>query len=672
MEDQQFYAIDAPQIWTSAINDNELIARITDSDFAQQQIKEGRDYCFFLDKVCYENDAGSGEYTCFAYTLNEPSNLEHASAVDYVLAANQTYHLHRYSVLRNGVLVDKIPDLQIKVLDNEGQSGKGVFNSNKTINIRIKDLHLGDVLIIEETKMTTYKERDVLQKAYDSYFLSLPNNYWAYGKYKFSFINDREKTIAYQKLFFRNADGTILSPQTYYLKKGERFVWEQTNFNNATDTNVEINPFFQFTTDATWNNLSNFIAPMYSKVYSQANLPEFAPDLVEKLDAITDKDEQLQFAIEYVQNNIYYLYDENEMHGNIPQEPSITYQNKQGDCKAKSVLLKTVLNYIGVNAEVVLVNLRSDGFIKYYLPSLYIFNHVILKINYKQQTYFVDATVRDQHGLIENRGFIYFTHYLEIASNQFLQQRPPHKFSYFGIQDTINLTAKNNSGELSITTIYKGNRANGMRNWFKDTHRKEILSKWNEAMFYCLNLSRAKEGQDYNKVFENATIDIINDDKKLNEVTIHYHAVIDNPYSTNNNRKQRFLEYWDSPSIVKNSVRNYNHKDIPFWHSFDNEKYEINLTTDQRIDTEEKYTRQESTINNPYFSYTSRKKIWKNGGSCYIEYKPVVNLEIPKSDFEKLKTDYNTVADSNYGLGIDIIEPGLANLLKFKLKKLNG
>ena len=64
------------------------------------------------------------------------------------------------------------------------------------------------------------------------------------------------------------------------------------------------------------------------------------------------------------------------------------------------------------------------------------------------------------------------------------------------------------------------------------------------------------------------------------------------------------------------------HEDLPFWHNFDSEKYEINLYTDQKIDTQEKYTVQESNINNPYFDFTSRKKITKNGATINIEFKP--------------------------------------------------
>ena len=100
----------------------------------------------------------------------------------------------------------------------------------------------------------------------------------------------------------------------------------------------------------------------------QSDLKSFAPDLIEKLDKLGTLDEKIQFAIEYVQNNIYYTYNADEMNGHKPQEPAVTYQNKQGDCKAKCVLLKTILDYLSVPASVVLVNYNADFYLKYYLP----------------------------------------------------------------------------------------------------------------------------------------------------------------------------------------------------------------------------------------------------------------------------------------------------------------
>ncbi|KAF2329568.1 hypothetical protein [Flavobacterium ginsenosidimutans] len=665
--ESESYKIQKPENWAPTINDDQLIEYIKESDFSNKQVDEGRDFCYFLDKIYYTSDTENSEYACVAYTLNEPANLESASVRDVVVEENETYVIHRISVLRDGVLIDKIPDTKIKVLDSENQSEGGILSSNKKVNITIKDLRLYDVLITEDSRTKVFTDRDFMRKEFLKYVYVTPSTYWAYGNYKFSFINDRKEAIVYKKTFFRNEEGNVLEPELNFLKKGERFVIEKENYINSFDINREIAPYIDFATDRNWIDLSNYISPLYEEIYSKSSLTEFAPKLVEKLDAIADQDEKLQFAIDYVQNHVYYIYNADEMNGHKPQEPSVTYENKQGDCKAKSVLLKVVLDYINIDSSVVLVNFNSDHYIKYYLPSLLTFNHVIVKINYKDETYFVDATSRDEFGLLENRGYIYFMHYLEVKPNQELQIKKPYKFPYYGINEKVDFSAQNNSGQLKLVSTYKGNRANYMRKYFKNTNKREIIDSWNNFLFYTLNYSNDRNGTDIRTIFKDASIEIVSDDKKLNEFTIMYNTSIENPYFTDA-EKNRFLMYFDR-NVVKNAARDFMHTDLSFWHNFDNEKYEINLSTDQKIDTQEKYTIQESTITNPYFDFTSRKKVTKNGASIYVDYKPLINLEIPNEDFEDFRNAHHEIADSNYGVGIDIIEEGLLNMLKYSFKK---
>ncbi|GAA6766285.1 hypothetical protein AAFH68_22270 [Flavobacterium sp. CGRL1] len=538
--DLENYKIQKPENWAPKIDDNQLIESIKESDFSNKQVEEGRDFCYLLDKVYYTSDNENSEYACVAYTLNEPSNLESASVKDVVVEENETYIIHRISVLREGVLIDKIADTKIKVLDSENQSEGGILSSNKKVNITIKDLRLYDVLITEDSRVKVFTDRDFMRKEFLKYVYVTPSTYWAYGNYKFTFINDRKDPIAYKKAFFRDDEGNVLEPEIKHLKKGERFVIEKQDYINFFDTNREIAPFIDFATDSSWVDLANYIAPLYEEIYSKASLKEFAPKLVEKLDAIADKDEQLQFAIDYVQNHVYYIFNADEMNGHKPQEPSVTYENKQGDCKAKSVLLKVVLDYINVDSSVVLVNFNTDHYITHYLPSLLTFNHVILKINYKGETYFIDATSRDEFGLIENRGFIYFLHYLEVKQNQGLQIREPHKFSYYGINEKVDFSAQNSIGKLKLVTTYKGNRANYMRKYFKNTNKREIVDSWNNFLFYTLNYSNDRNGTDIRTIFKDAVIEIVSDDKKLNEFTIQYNAEIENPYFTDQQQNRFF------------------------------------------------------------------------------------------------------------------------------------
>ena len=662
------YKISQPESWAVNINDQELINLIKDSDFARKQIEEGRDFCYFLDKKYYTSDSENSEYVSMAYTLNEPANLERASASDVIVEENEVYVIHRISVLRDGVLVDKIPDTKIKVLDSESQSSGGILSSNKKINITIKDLHLNDILILEDSRIKAFSERDFLRKDFSKYVWVSPDNYWAYGSFKFTFINDRKETIAYKKTFFRDDSGNVLNPEIGYLENGEEFRIHEENYINKVDAGREVSPYIDFATDKNWTELSNYFAPIYDEIFSNASLKDFAPNLVEKLDAIASLDEKLQFAIEYVQNHIYYIFNADEMNGHRPQKPSTTYENKQGDCKAKSVLLKVVLDYIGVESSIVLVNFHTDFYIKYYLPSLLSFNHVIVKINHNNETYFVDATIRDEFGLLENRGFIYFMHYLEVSAEQRLKVKESYKFPYYCIDEKVDFNVKDSSGIVQLTTIYRGNRANTMRKYFKNTNRREIIDGWNNFLFHNLNYINDRNGTDLRSIFKDAVIDIVSDDKILNEFTVQYNASVDNPYYKDQ-QGNRFLMYFDR-NVVKAGVRDFIHKDSPFWHNFDREKYEINLYTDHKINTQEKYTVQECNIDSPYFKFVSRKKVVKNGASVFIDFDPIVNLEIPQSDFEAFRNAHHQIADSNFGLGIDIIEPGVMNMLKFNFKKM--
>lgn len=667
IENKELFRFVKAESWTNTLSDTQLIELLTDTDFSREQTELGRDFCYFLHKYCKVDNDKTSDYAFMAYTLTQPENLERASMYDMVLEENEYFDIHRISVYRNGQLIDKMPDTTVKVLDNENQSGRGILSSSKKLNISIKDLHLNDILILEDTKIKVFTEKEFLRRDFVKNVYVTPDTYWAYGKYHYKFINGRDKRVAYKKFFFRDEAGNVLPNEEGFLNQGEAFEILHSDYINPVDPSREIFPFIDFATESNWKDLSNYIYPLYEEVLKKSDLKNFAPDLVQKLDAMPTLEEKIQYAIEYVQNNIYYVYNADEMNGHKPQEPAVTYQNKQGDCKAKCVLLKTVLDYLQVDSSVVLVNYNSDFYLKYYLPSLLSFNHVIVKINHKGEDYFIDATSRNEFGKLERRAVISFCFYMEIAPNQELKVRKPIHFGAYCIEEKITLDAKENEGKLVLNTIYRYNRANSMRGYFKSNNKKEIIDSWNNALFYNLNYCNDRKGKDYRDIFKNASLQIVSDDKVENEFVVRYEATIESPYFVDP-KGARFLMYFDG-AILKNSVRDYQHSDASFWHNFDSEYYEITLTTDQNIDTKEKYTIQECDINNEFFTHKTEKFITKNSGKVTVAYDPLSNVEVPLSKLESLREDYHKVADSNFGIGIDILEKGFMNSLKRMFKK---
>ena len=661
MEIEQGYKIQAAPQWADTLTNEQIIKLCEDSPFATEQIEEGRDFCYLLNKYYYVDDQQNADYALMAYTLTQPENLERASVGDMVLEENECYEIHRIAVIREGEYIDKLPDTNIKVLDNENNSNGGVLSKSKKINVSIRDLRLYDILILEDTRTKVFSEKEFVRRDFVKHIYVTPDTYWAYGKYHYKFINNREKKVAYKRFFFRDSEGNAIEQPVEYLEKGGVFEIEHTNYINPVDPNREIFPFIDFATESTWKDLSNYIYPLYEDVLKQSNLQQFAPDLVEKLDKLPTLDEQIQFAIEYVQNNIYYTYNADEMNGHKPQEPAITFQNKQGDCKAKCVLLKTILDYLEVDSSIVLVNYNADFYLKYYLPSLLSFNHVIVKIRHNAEDYFVDTTSRNEFGRLEKRTVLSFCHYMEIKENASLQVRKASFFELPCIDEHVKVVVNGDKGKITLNTTYRYNRANNMRNYFKQTNKKELIDGWNRFLFYNLNYINDRSEQDIREIFKDASIKIEKDDKQENELTIAYEATILKPYFTKEG--QEFLMYFDH-SVLKKDLLDFRHKDSSYWHNYDSEHYIIELYADKPIDTKEKYTIQELDISNDYFTYTSKKTIDKTSGKVEISYNPLTNIEITLDKIQELKDDYNRIGDSNFGLGIDILPKGLWGKIK--------
>ena len=210
MEIEQGYKIQAAPQWADTLTNEQIIKLCEDSPFATEQIEEGRDFCYLLNKYYYVDDQQNADYALMAYTLTQPENLERASMNDMVLEENECYEIHRIAVIREGEYIDKLPDTKIKILDNENNSNGGVLSKSKKINVSIRDLRLYDILILEDTRTKVFSEKEFVRRDFVKHIYVTPDTYWAYGKYHYKFINNREKKVAYKRFFLRDSEGNAM------------------------------------------------------------------------------------------------------------------------------------------------------------------------------------------------------------------------------------------------------------------------------------------------------------------------------------------------------------------------------------------------------------------------------------------------------------------------------
>ncbi|MEL1250570.1 DUF3857 domain-containing protein [Aurantiacibacter gilvus] len=142
---------------------------------------------------------------------------------------------------------------------------------------------------------------------------------------------------------------------------------------------------------ADWDEVSRVMAPHFE---AAAVLPEGSP-IIAEAEAImartADPLERAAQATQLVQDEVSYLFVGLDGGGYMPQSAEETWEIRYGDCKAKSVLLLSLLRHMGIESEVVLVNTQGGDAVPELLP-LPAFDHMIVHAVIDGTDYWLDGT----------------------------------------------------------------------------------------------------------------------------------------------------------------------------------------------------------------------------------------------------------------------------------------
>jgi tetratricopeptide (TPR) repeat protein/transglutaminase-like putative cysteine protease len=114
---------------------------------------------------------------------------------------------------------------------------------------------------------------------------------------------------------------------------------------------------------------------------------------VDKIEqAYSGKLERAVAALRLVQDEVAYMLNGMEGGNYIPQAPAQTWENRYGDCKAKSMLLLAMLREMGIESEAVLVSSQLGDVVPEMLPMPGAFDHVIVHAVIDGTDYWLDGT----------------------------------------------------------------------------------------------------------------------------------------------------------------------------------------------------------------------------------------------------------------------------------------
>lgn len=151
-------------------------------------------------------------------------------------------------------------------------------------------------------------------------------------------------------------------------------------------------PVLELSSFADWPAVSKTMAPLFNAAGTAKPGSPLSTEIARIKAASSNPRTRAAMALRSVQGNVRYLFNGLD-HGNyVPQMPEKTWEVRYGDCKAKTLLLLSMLNGVGIEAEPVLANLGQGDYLPERLPSAGAFNHVLVRARIGGHSLWLDGT----------------------------------------------------------------------------------------------------------------------------------------------------------------------------------------------------------------------------------------------------------------------------------------
>jgi len=409
---------------------------------------------------------------------------------------HQSLHFYTIGIRRGNHFIDLSSFVQARLLDRERQwEEAALLLGRKTLLVLFPDLRVGDTIEYSysiEARNPLWHERFFLARplkagaAVDRYYFrlrwpehrpirySLPQGFAPVkdqGHWYFTYDSDQQ-FVASQRL---GSSTNVLSSE---------------GLTDPQQMGADFSGWFEFSEIQSWPELAHWINDIWSEVQS----PHAAQVLLKHWLKLSDYNAEAEIdplmakvlaAVHWVQDEVRYLGLELGEGSLKPRSAMQVLSTRFGDCKDKALLLVTLLQAMGVEAEPVLVN--SESTMNYALPMPAAFNHVIVQIHWRGQTLWVDPTRKWQGGQLLSlhtsdfeRGLVLDAEHSRWLDRPFVQ---PVNFN----RTVFDLDATNtNRLTLKLETELRGQAADFVRgqihrygkNWFAQSRARALQTAY--------------------------------------------------------------------------------------------------------------------------------------------------------------------------------------------------
>lgn len=328
-------------------------------------------------------------YVDQAYKLASPESLTQGGTSTAAWMPDKgDLTVHRVEILRAGKVIDVIKGgARYQVLRRETGLERRQIDGQLTATLAIPGLQVGDVLRIAYSQTTRDKALQGKVQI-DTPLLTLPVE-----------AGFARTTVSWPEgAGVKWQAGPAVGTASETVKNGWHTVSVALPLPKREDMPAGVpsrftrGPTIEATNFASWEEVSRVFAPLYATKDAIPAGSQLAVEVAKITAESPDPLTRAALATRLVQDQVSYLMNGMSGGNYVPQAPAETWVSRFGDCKAKSLLLLSLLEALGIKAEVVAVNSQTGDAVPDSLPMPAAFDHVIVRAEIGGVTYWLDGT----------------------------------------------------------------------------------------------------------------------------------------------------------------------------------------------------------------------------------------------------------------------------------------
>lgn len=377
-------------------------------------------------------------------------------------------------VTRNGTVSNRLDRSRIEVVPREKDQDRSIYDPSLSARMVLDDVRVGDVV---EFAITVEGANPLNRGKYSKLYLLQWEAMVVRNVLRLIYSADR-------KLAFQSINGA--RDPAVSTNNGITEMWyEDHNVPGRTieddvPDDYEPRQLLEVSEFHTWTEVAGWAMPFFE--IEPARSSEFSAE-VEKLRAISDPEQRVVTALQFVQDEIRYVKLATWFTARRLSSPDETLRRRIANHGDKALLLVALLRAVQIDAAPALASGTFWGTIRKFLPAAAVLDSVIVQARLGESTFWLNPAATDQRGPLSQRYVRPYGYVLVVrpsTSDLTPLKTPAGSFPVEKIVENYRISLPGKIAELEVISEYQGLAADRTRAFFRENTREEIQRRYLE------------------------------------------------------------------------------------------------------------------------------------------------------------------------------------------------